>query len=84
MHIRKTLLALALGVLTAGCATVSDHELQMSDTHRELAQLRLSKGELESAIKEYELALGYFPDDPETHFGLAEASHDLVEHRAPT
>jgi len=73
MLIRNVLVAGLSLALFSACATIDDHDLKMSDSHRKLAESKVSKGENEAAIKEYLNALGYFPNDPETHFGIAEA-----------
>jgi Tfp pilus assembly protein PilF len=59
-------------VLLVSCVT-TDRDLSLAFQHRQLAEAKLSKGEVEVAIKEYQISLGLFARDPETHFGIAEA-----------
>jgi Tfp pilus assembly protein PilF len=66
----SSLLALAL---LAGCATPTERDISLAFQHRQLAEAKLSQGENELAIKEYQRSLELFAGDPETHFGLAEA-----------
>lgn len=63
---------LALACLVA-CATPDDRDLSLAFQHRQLAEAKLAKGELEVAIREYQKSLELFPKDPESHFGVAEA-----------
>lgn len=74
MHERRALLAAVLALFFgAGCQTVSPQELALADSHRDLAEVKLSKGENELAIAQYRAAIELNPNDPETHYGLAEA-----------
>jgi len=47
--------------------------LREAALHRDLADLKLQKGELGLAIREYQAALKLVPDDAYLHFGLGEA-----------
>ena len=68
--IRMALLAL----LAAGaCSTVTEKDVLLADTHRDLAEMKLARGEPEAAIAEYQKSLSLDPRDADTHFGLAEA-----------
>jgi len=64
------ILALACAL---ACATPSERDVSLAFQHRQLADTKLSKGELEVAIREYQTSLELFAGDPEAHFGLAEA-----------
>lgn len=55
------------------CATPSERDLSRAYQHRQLAETKLAKGELEVAIREYQTSLELFARDPECHFGIAEA-----------
>ena len=57
----------------AGCATVDPKRVTRADMQRRLADMKLSKGQYEVAIREYWRSLELYPDDAETYFGLAEA-----------
>lgn len=70
---RSLVVAVACSALLAGCATVSERELSLAFQRRQLADTKLSQGEVELAIQEYQRSLELFEGDPETHFGLAEA-----------
>ena len=68
--IRLALLAL----LAAGaCSTPSEKDVLLAGTHRDLAEMKLARGEPEAAIAEYQKSLSLDPRDADTHFGLAEA-----------
>ncbi len=58
---------------TAACTTVAPRDVSRADSHRDLAEVKLAKGETELAIKEYQTAIRLNPDDPESHYGIAEA-----------
>lgn len=62
--------ALALGACASG---PTPETLRRADLQRRLADVKLSKGQYEIAIREYKRSLALFSRDPETHFGLAEA-----------
>jgi len=70
---RSRVPALLALLLLASCATHSERDLSLAFQHRQLAETKLSQGEFELAIREYRESLELFPNDPETHFGLAEA-----------
>jgi Tfp pilus assembly protein PilF len=70
---RLRLTGLLILLLLAGCATPSERDLSLAFQHRQLAEAKLSQGELEVAIREYRQSLELFANDPEAHFGLAEA-----------
>jgi len=69
----RLMAALLVAVLASACHTVTPEEVGLSDSHRDLAEVKLSMGEPELAIKEYQAAIKLNPDDTETHFGLSEA-----------
>jgi len=70
----KALLAAFVALATASaCATVTPIEVSKADSHRDLAEAKLTNGETEVAIKEYKIAIKINPDNPESHNGLAEA-----------
>jgi Tfp pilus assembly protein PilF len=58
--------------LLAGCATPSDQDLSLAFQRRQLAEAKLSQGEVELAIQQYKESLELYAGDPETHFGLAQ------------
>lgn len=64
--------AVALALASA-CNTPGPREVALADTKRDYADVKLSQGEPEMAIKEYQAALELNPNDVETHYGLAEA-----------
>ena len=64
--------ALALALASA-CSTVGPREIALADSHRDLADAKLSQGEPEMAIKEYQAAIAINPADLEAHYGLAQA-----------
>ncbi|MFQ5515343.1 MAG: tetratricopeptide repeat protein [Myxococcota bacterium] len=77
---------LGLGLwLLLGCSTPVDPvHLRRAEASRQLASVKLSKGQVERAIVEYEQSLKLNERDPETHFGLSEAYrrkgyYDLAE-----
>ncbi len=74
MHRSKAILS-ALLVLAAasGCSTVNPVDVSLADSHRDLAEAKLAKGEPEVAIKEYQAAIKLNPNDAESHYGMAEA-----------
>jgi Tfp pilus assembly protein PilF len=65
--------ALLVSVLATACHTVTPEEIGLADSHRDLAEVKLSMNQPELAIKEYQAAIRLNPNDPETHFGLSEA-----------
>ncbi|MGH9888243.1 MAG: tetratricopeptide repeat protein, partial [bacterium] len=70
----RLLTALLVSVLATACQTVlSPEQIGLADSHRDLAEVKLSMNEPEVAIKEYQAAIKLNPDDPESHFGLSEA-----------
>lgn len=65
-------LGLVLGLLA--CASGPDAmQLRQAQTHRDLADLKLQKGDNSYAIREYREVLLLNPQDAEAHFGLGEA-----------
>jgi type IV pilus assembly protein PilF len=63
-----------LALFAAGaCASIGEKEIMLADTHRDLAEAKLSTGEVEASIGEYQKAIAINPRDPESHFGIAEA-----------
>ena len=64
---------LAVALVLGACASVSPQDAFKARTHQRLAQSQLQRGALELSIREYRASLALNPDDPETHFGLAEA-----------
>jgi Tfp pilus assembly protein PilF len=70
-------ISLILVVLSlSGCASMrrdAERRREMAFTHRQLAEAKLSQGEVPFAIREYRKSLELNAVDPETHFGLAEA-----------
>ena len=74
MNRSKALLAALLVLATASaCRTVTPMDLGLADSHRDLAEAKLAKGEPELAIKEYQAAIRLNPHDAESHYGMAEA-----------
>jgi Tfp pilus assembly protein PilF len=74
MNRSKALLAALLSLATAtACTTVTPVDVVKADSHRDLAEVKLAKGENELAIKEYLIAIKINPDDAESHYGIAEA-----------
>ena len=72
--LRFTAVAGIVCLVLSGCATtLTPEQLTRADMLRRLADVKLSKGEYELAIREYRRSLALYPDDPETYFGLAEA-----------
>lgn len=72
MH--KSLFAALIALFAASaCSTVNDRDILLADQHRDLATMKLTQGEAEAAVGEYKRALEINPNDPESHFGLAEA-----------
>jgi Tfp pilus assembly protein PilF len=65
--------ALAALFASACASNPTQQELLLADTHRDLAEVKLSQGSPEAAISEYRKSLEINPSDAETHFGLAEA-----------
>jgi tetratricopeptide (TPR) repeat protein len=59
------------------CSTVSDKDLERAQTYRQLAELRVSKGELNAAVREYGNSLKFNERSAETHFGMGEALRRL-------
>jgi len=57
----------------SACASLTERELLLADTHRDLADAKLAQGEVEASIGEYQKAIAINPRDPESHFGIAEA-----------
>lgn len=72
MSIRSMAALLCVAGLSA-CLTPDDHELKLADSHRKLAEMHLTRGEPELAIREYRISMKIWDRDPEAHFGLAEA-----------
>jgi Tfp pilus assembly protein PilF len=69
-------IALALLALQASCASTqraNDEAASRSENRRRLAHMKLERGQLELAIREYQNALKEWEADPENHFGIAEA-----------
>ncbi len=62
----------ALGIASA-CTTVTPVDVSKANSHRDLAEVKLAKGESERAIKEYQIAIKLNPNDAESRFGIAEA-----------
>jgi type IV pilus assembly protein PilF len=70
----RALVAALLALFAAGaCKTVGEKELLLADTHRDMAEAKLSQGEPEAAIAEYQKAIAINPKDADNHFGIAEA-----------
>jgi tetratricopeptide (TPR) repeat protein len=73
----KRTVRLVTWVLTLGlvaCQTApTPHMIREASLHRDLADIKLKKGELGFAIREYRTALELVPEDPYLHFGLGEA-----------
>ena len=61
----------AAGLLA--CASVDARDVRRADMHRRIAQSNLERNALELAIREYRAAIELNRQDPELHFGLAEA-----------
>ena len=70
---RSHVTAITLAALLTACATPSEQDINMAFQRRQLAEAKLSQGEVELAIQQYEESLKLFSRDPESHFGLAEA-----------
>ena len=72
---RSTALLAALLWLGAAsaCHTLTPKDISLADSHRDLAEVKLAKGETELAIKEYQVAIRINPNDAESHYGIAEA-----------
>ena len=68
-------LGLVVGTIgTAGCSSgLTSLQMRQVRTHRDLADLKLSKGETNFAIRQYRAALEINPRDAESEFGLGEA-----------
>ncbi len=69
-----TMIAVCAGQLA--CASVGgvDEAAQgRSESRRRLAHMKLERGQVELAIREYQTAIGEWEADPENHFGIAEA-----------
>ncbi len=64
---------LAAAGLLACAASVNPQRVGRADLQRRLADVKLSKGQYEVAIREYKRSLALYEDDPEARFGLAEA-----------
>jgi tetratricopeptide (TPR) repeat protein len=56
----------------AACATVSEERVNRAEAHRQLAELRLAKREIELAMREYQKSIELYNRDPEAHFGLSQ------------
>jgi len=67
------LAALLVSGAASACRTVTPIDIGRADSHRDLAEVKLGKGETELAIKEYQVAIRLNPDDAESHYGIAEA-----------
>lgn len=74
MNSSKALLTalLVLGISSA-CATATPKDVNLANSHRDLAEVKLAMGETELAIKGYQTAIRLNPDDDESHYGIAEA-----------
>ena len=70
---KAPLAALLVLALASACTTVTPIDVSKADSHRDLAEAKLAKGENELAIKEYQIAIKLNPNDAESHFGNAEA-----------
>ena len=70
---RARVTAITVGLLLGACVTPSEQDVNLAFQRRQLAEAKLSQGELELAIQQYEASLKLFWRDPETHFGVAEA-----------
>ena len=70
---RALLVALLAGLAAIACATATPKDVSRADSHRDLAGVKLAKGETERAIKEYQTAIRFNPDDAESHFQIAAA-----------
>lgn len=66
-------LACGLAALLAGCITVSEATRGQAEAHRQLAEVRLGKNQVELAIGDYKKSIELYDEDPEAHFGLSEA-----------
>lgn len=73
MIARLTTTALLCVALLPACQTTRPEDLQRANMHRRLAEAKLLKNATELAIREYRAAIELAPDNPESHFGLAEA-----------
>jgi Tfp pilus assembly protein PilF len=67
-----------------GAKGPSEETQSRSESRRRLAHMKLERGQVELAIREYQHALEEWEADPENHFGIAEAyrrkgSLDLAE-----
>ncbi len=69
----RTACLLAAAGLVACATSVDPKRVGRADLQRRLADVKLSKGENELAIREYKRSLELYEQDPEAHFGLAEA-----------
>lgn len=66
--------AAGLLLLCSACATpVNPALLRKAETHRSLADLKLQKGHLPFAIREYRASISINAESAEAHFGLGEA-----------
>jgi type IV pilus assembly protein PilF len=74
--IRSAAWLCALGLVLA-CSHVSEKDLERAGTHLQLAQLKLARGDLHYAVREYRAALAIHERDAEAHFGLGEALRRL-------
>lgn len=70
---RSHVTAITLLLALTACATPSEQDINLAFQRRQLAEAKLSQGEVEVAIQQYQESLKLFARDPETHFGLAEA-----------
>lgn len=70
---RALLVALLAGLAGMACTTATPKDVSRADSHRDLAGVKLAKGETERAIKEYQTAIRFNPDDAEAHFQIAAA-----------
>lgn len=74
MQRRNALWIVMLVVGLAACASgPTALELRRAQTHRDLADLKMQRGDTNFAIREYRAALELNPQDAEAHFGLGEA-----------
>ena len=72
LWIPTQVLALVLGM--SACASgPTPLELRRAQTHRDLADLKLLKGETNFAVRQYRAAIELDPDDAEAYFGMGEA-----------
>jgi len=73
MSLMRRRLACGLAVGLAACTTVSPQLRDRAETHRQVAEMRLGRGEVEQAMREYKTSIELYAEDSEAHFGLSEA-----------